>query len=61
MQERLKALEAQYQTPTTNSGFSKDDEEDWKEMYYEENEVKEKLENELDITPDKDWKKQKNN
>jgi predicted nucleic acid-binding Zn-ribbon protein len=48
MQERLKALEAHYQTQATV--FKKDDEEDWKEMYYEENEVKEKLENELDKT-----------
>lgn len=50
MQERLKALEAQYQTQHQAIVSQKDDEEDWKEMYYEENEVKEKLENELDIT-----------
>ncbi len=51
MQERIKALEAQHQTELP--GFSvvqKDDEENWKEMYYEENEIKEKLENELDLT-----------
>ncbi len=51
MQERLKALEAQYQNqPTTSASSHDDDEEDWKELYYEENEVKERLENELDIT-----------
>jgi len=50
MQERLKALEAQYQTQHQATVFQKEEEEDWKEMYYEENEVKEKLENELDIT-----------
>ncbi len=50
MQERLKALEAQYQTQQQITASQNDDEEDWKEMYYEENEVKEKLENELDIT-----------
>ena len=50
MQERLKALEAQYQTQHQVYVSQKDDEEDWKEMYYEENGVKEKLENELDIT-----------
>lgn len=50
MQERLKALEAQYQSPQPISASGKADEEDWKEMYYEENEVKEKLENELDLT-----------
>jgi chromosome segregation protein len=53
MQERLKALEAQYQTRQQISVSQKEDEEDWKEMYYEENEVKEKLENELDLTNQK--------
>lgn len=51
MQERIKALEAQQQVQAGAASFNrKDDEEDWKEMYYEENEVKEKLENELDLT-----------
>lgn len=51
MQERIKALETQHQTQLQNvSVAQKDDGEDWKEMYYEENEIKEKLENELDLT-----------
>ncbi len=50
MQERIKALEAQYQIQQQPIFLKKDDEEDWKEMYYEENEIKEKLENELDST-----------
>jgi len=50
MQERLKALEAQYQAQQLTGVSQNGDEEDWKELYYEENEVKEKLENELDIT-----------
>ena len=51
MQERIKALEAQHQTQLQSvSVVQKDDDEDWKEMYYEENEIKEKLENELDLT-----------
>jgi chromosome segregation ATPase len=51
MQERLKMLEASYQEQQQKlSDVEKTDEEDWKEMYYEENGVKEKLENELDIT-----------
>jgi len=52
MQERLKALEARYQTQQVSASKNAD-EEDWKEMYYEENELKEKLENELDITRQK--------
>ncbi len=47
MQERLKALEAKYEMRGQVISSQKE-EEDWKEMYYEENEVKEKLENELD-------------
>jgi|SRR6185437_7073865 len=52
MQERIKALEAQHQTQLESifPVAQKNDEEDWKEMYYEENEIKEKLENELDLT-----------
>ncbi len=50
-QQRLKALE----DITTLKSASKEseveeDEEDWKEMYYEENSVKEKIENDLDNT-----------
>lgn len=51
LQQRLKALEAQYESPQEPLiAPKKEDEEDWKEMYYEENERKEKLENELDVT-----------
>ena len=54
LQQRLKALEAQYENQQPLAAtLKKEDEEDWKEMYYEENEVKEKLENELDITRQK--------
>ena len=50
-QQRLKALEElnNLQQKQTNVQ-PKGDGEDWKEMYYEENEAKEKLENELDET-----------
>lgn len=48
MQERLKALEAQSEAQQQQSFSQIKDEEDWKEMYYEENELKEKLENEVD-------------
>ncbi|MEO8823457.1 MAG: hypothetical protein ABI366_07755 [Ginsengibacter sp.] len=48
MQERLKALESQYEAQQHIAYSQKKEEEDWKEMYYEENEVKEKLENDLD-------------
>ncbi|MEO9099063.1 MAG: hypothetical protein ABI267_01990 [Ginsengibacter sp.] len=51
MQERLKMLEASQQGHLQKlSVAEKSDEEDWKEMYYEENDAKEKLENELDKT-----------
>ncbi len=54
LQERLKALEAQLaRQPAKQALVIKEDGEDWKEMYYEENETKEKLENELDITRQK--------
>ncbi len=50
-QQRLKALEELYNTQHQQINIQpKKDEEDWKEMYYEENEAKEKLENELDET-----------
>ena len=49
--ERLRALEdrvaLQPASSVTRSGAASD-EEDWKELYYEENEAKAKLENELD-------------
>ena len=54
LQQRLKALEAQYENQQSPLiAPKKEDEEDWKEMYYEENERKEKLENELDVTKQK--------
>ena len=52
-QERLQALEdhGTIKAPVQTIFKPKEEEEeDWKEMYFEENEVKEKLENELDIT-----------
>lgn len=52
MQQRLKTLEEQYNNQPLKAS-QPEDEEDWKEMYYEENEVKEKLENELDISKQK--------
>ena len=48
MQERLKALEAKYEMKGQIISSQMEEEEDWKEMYYEENELKEKLENQLD-------------
>jgi chromosome segregation ATPase len=53
MQERIKALESQYELSQQQVLPQKNEEEDWKEMYYEENEVKEKLENELDLAHQK--------
>lgn len=51
LHERLKALEAENEKRQVTVAAQKiDPEEDWKEMYYEENEAKEKLENELDVT-----------
>ncbi|MGH2646635.1 MAG: hypothetical protein ACRDE8_03670 [Ginsengibacter sp.] len=52
LQQRIKALEDLNMSAAPDKPISKiqEDEEDWKEMYYEENEVKEKLENELDNT-----------
>ena len=53
-QQRLKALEELYNTQQQPMNHQpKEDKEDWKEMYYEENEVKGKLENELDQTRQK--------
>ena len=50
MQERLKILEGKYQASQDLIISASNGEDDWKEMYYEENEKKEKLENELDDT-----------
>ncbi len=52
IQERLNLLEqGKSQFIGTPSGQTRSqDDEDWKELYYEENEKKEKLENELDTT-----------
>jgi chromosome segregation ATPase len=49
-QQRLKLLEEQQLVPQKQAAIADDEEEDWKELYYEENERKEKLENELDET-----------
>lgn len=53
-QERLKALEELNTLRSPPEKITRatksEDEEDWKEMYYEENTVKEKLENDLDYT-----------
>lgn len=50
LQERLKALEEVSHPKTNTKVFNapNEGEEDWKEMFYEENEAKERLENELD-------------
>jgi len=53
-QQRLKALEAENEKrQSTIAAAEMEPEEDWKEMYYEENEAKQKLENELDLTRQK--------
>ncbi len=52
-QQRLKVLEESCASQQDCSPQVKQDEEDWKELYYQENEVKEKLENELDETRQK--------
>jgi len=50
-QQRLKALEELNSIKAAPEKNSKNEEdEDWKEMYYEENTLKEKLENDLDNT-----------
>ena len=50
-QQRLKALEELNSLKPPPEKISKpQEEEDWKELYYEENTMKEKLENELDDT-----------
>src|ERR1017187_3895052 len=52
-QHRLKALEdlnVSKVAPEVIPKPQEEEEEDWKEMYFEENELKEKLENELDLT-----------
>ncbi len=51
-QQRLKMLEDLNASKPAEENLSKpqNEEEDWKEMYYEENDKKEKLENELDHT-----------
>ena len=53
-QDRLKALEDLSSLKSSPEKITKamkqEDEENWKEMYYEENAVKEKLENDLDHT-----------
>jgi chromosome segregation ATPase len=54
LQDRLKALEGLLESQTQKQTLlQNEEEEDWKELYYEENEAKEKLENELDTTRQK--------
>ena len=53
LQQRLKSLEADLYKSQQEKAMRQEDKEDWKEMYYQENEVKEKLENELDETRQK--------
>jgi chromosome segregation ATPase len=50
LQQRLNVLEEHYQqgTPSIIAIKDSEQEEDWKEMYYQENEAKEKIENQLD-------------
>lgn len=52
LKQRLNALEELYNSQQEKIIVS-DENEDWKEMYYQENEMKEKLENELDETRQK--------
>jgi len=53
-QQRLKALEELNALKASSEKISKpEEEEDWEEMYYEENTLKEKFENDLDITRQK--------
>ncbi len=55
-QDRLKVMEEKFAispqkiNTTTTGNVGLEDEEDWKELYYEENSKKELLENELDFT-----------
>ncbi|HET7116924.1 MAG TPA: DUF3496 domain-containing protein [Hanamia sp.] len=53
LQQRLKSLEEELYKSQQEKTSRLKDKEDWKEMYYQENEVKEKLENELDNTRQK--------
>jgi predicted nucleic acid-binding Zn-ribbon protein len=54
LQQRLKVLEETRDSRQGGISIQRaEEEEDWKEMYYEENELKEKLENELDETRQK--------
>ena len=53
-QERLQAIEdALVANSSSSKGLHAIKDEDWKEMYYAENEAKEKLENELDLLQQK--------
>lgn len=53
LQERLMALETQLEDKPISNPVRTEDDEDWKEMYYQENAVKEKLENQLDMAVQK--------
>jgi len=52
LKQRLNALEDLYNSQQ-GKFLVPEEKEDWKEMYYQENEIKEKLENELDETRQK--------
>lgn len=52
LQQRLKTLELQ-QINQQQNNLKFEDEENWKELYYQENGIKEKLENELDAVQQK--------
>ena len=48
LQQRLKSLEEELYKSQQERDIKQEDKEDWMDMYYQENQVKEKLENELD-------------
>ena len=53
LQQRLKSLEGELYKSQQEKVMKNGDKEEWKELYYQENETKEKLENELDDTRQK--------
>lgn len=53
LQQRLKSLEGELYKSQQERDIKQEDKEDWMDMYYQENQTKEKLENELDNTRQK--------
>ncbi|MEO6838403.1 MAG: hypothetical protein ABI261_09710 [Ginsengibacter sp.] len=53
LQQRLKSLEEELYKSQQEKNIKQEDKEDWMDMYYQENQTKEKLENELDETRQK--------